>query len=59
MTVYDVRDFRNNINRGKNGPKYTRKKRELYMTINKEHTKGTINLFSSAHQLIYYYYKKT
>ena len=59
MTVWNIWDFRNNINKGKNGPEYVRKRRELCKTIQEEYTKGTKGLLQSAHHLIYGYYRKT
>ena len=58
MTVRNVWNFRNNINKGKNGPEYVRKRRELYKTIQEEYTKGTKGLLKVAHHLIYGYYRK-
>ena len=58
MTVWNVWDFRNNINKGKNDPKYVRKQRELCKTINDEHTKGTNSLLKLVHHLTYSYYQK-
>ena len=59
MTVWNIWDFRNNINQGKNGIEYVRKKRERCKTIQEEYTKGTTGLLPSAHHLIYTYYWKT
>ena len=59
MTVWNIWDFRNNINQGKNGIEYVRKKRERCKTIQEEYTKGTTGLLPSAHHLIYSYYRKT
>lgn len=59
MTVWNVWDFRNNINKGKIGPDYVRKRRELYKTIQEEYTKGSKGLLKLAHYLIYDYYQKT
>ena len=59
MTVWNVWDFRNNINKGKNGPEYLQKKTDLCRTINTEYTLGITNLPKKAHHLIYSYFKKT
>ena len=58
MTVWNIWDFRNNINKGENGIEYVRKKRERCKTIQEEYTKGTIGLLPSAQHLIYGYYCK-
>ena len=58
MTVWNVWDFRNNINNGKNGPEYKEKRRELCRIINEEYTLGITNFLLKAHHLIYAYYKK-
>ena len=57
--MWNVWDFRNNINKGKNGPDYVRKRRELCKIIQEEYTKGTKCLLKSAHHLIYGDYWKT
>ena len=59
MTVWNVWDFRNNINKGKNGPEYLQKKADLCRKINAEYTLSITNLPEKAHHLIYSYYKKT
>ena len=51
-------EFRNNINKGKNGPEYLLKKRELCCTINEEYNQGVTTLLPKARHLIYVYYKK-
>ena len=57
MTVWNVWDFRNNINKGKNGPEYLLKKRDLCCTINEQY--GVTTILPKALHLIYAYYKKT
>ena len=59
MTVWNIWDFRNNINKGKHGPEYVQKRRELCKIIQEEYTKGTKGLLQLAHHLIYSYYRKT
>ena len=59
MTVWNIWDFRNNINKGENGQEYVRKRRERCITIQEEYTRVTIGLLPSAHHLIYGYYRKT
>ena len=59
MTVWNVWDFRNSINKGKNNQDYLLKKRNLCCTINEQYDQVVITLPSKAHHLIYAYYKKT
>ena len=59
MMVWNVWDFRNNINQGKNGPGYLIKKKDVCRTINEEYTLGITNLLPKARHLIYEYFKKT
>ena len=57
MTVWNVWDFRNSINKGKNNPEYLLKKRDLCRTINDQYNQGA--LLPKSHHLIDAYYKKT
>ena len=59
MTVWNVWDFRNSINKGKNSPENLLKKRDLCQTINYQFDQGVTTLLPKAHHLIYAYYKKT
>ena len=59
MTVWNVWDFRNSINKGKNSPENLLKKRDLCRTINEEYNKGVTTLLPKLHHLIDAYYKKT
>ena len=59
MTVWNVWDFRNNINQGKNGPEYFLKEEDLCRKISEEYSLGITNLLSKDQHLIYGYFKKT
>ena len=59
MTVWNVWDFRNNINQGKNGPEYLLKKEDLRQKISEEYSLGITNLLSKDQHLIYGYLKKS
>ena len=59
MIVWNVWDCRNNINKGKNGPEYLLKKRDLCCTINEQYNQRVTTLLPKARHLIYAYYNKT
>ena len=59
MTIWNIWDFRNNINQGKIGPEYLQKKEDLCQTINEQYTLAITNFLPKAHHLIYGYFKKT
>ena len=59
MTVWNVWDFRNSINKGKNNPEYLLKKQDLCRTINDQYSQGVTTLLPKSRYLIYTYYKKT
>ena len=57
MTVWNIWDFRYNINKRKNGPEYLLKTQELCRTINEECNWGVTTLLPKSLHLIYAYYK--
>ena len=52
MTVWNVWDFRNNFNKGKNGPEYLLEKRDLCPTIIEEYNQGVTTLLPKARVVI-------
>ena len=59
MTVWNVRDFKNCINVGADGPTYKITRWLLYIIINDKFNKGLKTLPKVFHHLIKKFYKKT